>query len=306
MEVSRSFSASLITSRFLRLEHRRRPPPTHFYAEFPKRRDARRLLRSFSLRPTRNGGCSQDSILRCVPRAGWRTSADPTNRPSSPIPCLNASTSAKSGKAPSRRISSKSRSTRTRSSSSRNLTPRKRKETGLQAVFKEVFPIESYDGKVDARFRSYEIGEPKIDWLECMREGQTYRRAALRDLPAQGGEGHQGGEGVHGRNSAHDAAGHVRHQRRRARRRQPVAPLARHLLRVHDPSRTARCFYSFRIIPDRGSWLEVQFDTNDLLYVYLDRQKRRRKFLATTFFRALGYRVGRGRSIKLFYTDRGS
>jgi DNA-directed RNA polymerase subunit beta len=50
-----------------------------------------------------------------------------------------------------------------------------------------------------------------------------------------------------------------------------------------------KVLYSFRIIPDRGSWLEVQFDTNDLLYIYLDRRKRRRKFLATTFLRALGY-----------------
>src|SRR6201996_8080109 len=58
--------------------------------------------------------------------------------------------------------------------------------------------------------------------------------------------------------------------------------------------------YSFRIIPDRGSWYEAQFDTSDLLYVYLDRKKRRRKFLTTTFFRALGY--GSDADIlKLFY-----
>src|SRR5258707_6171904 len=50
-----------------------------------------------------------------------------------------------------------------------------------------------------------------------------------------------------------------------------------------------KVLFSFRIIPDRGSWLEVQFDTNDLLYIYLDRRKRRRKFLATTFLRAIGY-----------------
>ena len=36
-----------------------------------------------------------------------------------------------------------------------------------------------------------------------------------------------------------------------------------------------RWLYGFRIIPDRGTWLEVQFDTNDLLYVYLDRRRRR-------------------------------
>ena len=50
-----------------------------------------------------------------------------------------------------------------------------------------------------------------------------------------------------------------------------------------------KLLHGFRIIPDRGSWIEVQFDTSDLLYVYLDRRKRRRKFLATTFLRALRY-----------------
>ena len=46
--------------------------------------------------------------------------------------------------------------------------------------------------------------------------------------------------------------------------------------------------YSFRIIPYRGSWLEGAFDTNDLIHIYIDRKKRRRKILATTFIRALG------------------
>src|SRR5438045_4741434 len=61
-----------------------------------------------------------------------------------------------------------------------------------------------------------------------------------------------------------------------------------------------KVLYSFRIIPDRGSWIEVQFDTADLLYIYLDRRKRRRKFLATTCLRALGYGSDE-EVIKLFY-----
>ena len=52
--------------------------------------------------------------------------------------------------------------------------PSKRKNMGLQAVFTEVFPIESYDGKCVLDFHSYEVGEPKHDWLECLREGITY------------------------------------------------------------------------------------------------------------------------------------
>ena len=50
----------------------------------------------------------------------------------------------------------------------------KRKNLGMQAVFTEVFPIESYDGKCVLDYHSYEIGEPKQDWLECLREGVTY------------------------------------------------------------------------------------------------------------------------------------
>src|SRR5438309_1649323 len=50
----------------------------------------------------------------------------------------------------------------------------KRKNQGLQAVFKEVFPIESYDEKAVLDFSHYEIGEPKLSALEAQREGQTY------------------------------------------------------------------------------------------------------------------------------------
>src|SRR5688572_7375965 len=56
--------------------------------------------------------------------------------------------------------------------------------------------------------------------------------------------------------------------------------------------------HSFRIIPDRGSWYEAQFDTSDLLYVYLDRKKRRRKFLTTTLFRALSFLDHEGKESK--------
>jgi DNA-directed RNA polymerase subunit beta len=52
---------------------------------------------------------------------------------------------------------------------------------------------------------------------------------------------------------------------------------------------SGKSIYSYRIIPDRGSWLEVQFDINDLIFIYLDKKRRRRKFLITTFLRAIGY-----------------
>ncbi|RME94549.1 MAG: DNA-directed RNA polymerase subunit beta, partial [Verrucomicrobia bacterium] len=55
-----------------------------------------------------------------------------------------------------------------------DLDPKKRKNIGLQAVFNEVFPIESYDGRTELKYDHYDVGEAKMGWLECLREGLTY------------------------------------------------------------------------------------------------------------------------------------
>jgi DNA-directed RNA polymerase subunit beta len=164
----------------------------------------------------------------------------------------------------------------------------KRKNLGLQAVFTEVFPIESYDGKCVLDFHSYEIGEPKLDWLECLREGLTYgaplyvtfllkeekgtkeEKVFMGELPLMTPQGTfviNGAERV------------IVSQLHRS-------PGLAFEATQHPNGKT---LHSFRIIPDRGSWYEAQFDTSDMLYVYLDRKKRRRKFLTTTLFRALSF-----------------
>jgi DNA-directed RNA polymerase subunit beta len=56
----------------------------------------------------------------------------------------------------------------------RGIEPKKRKVVGLQAVFKEVFPIESYDQKMVLDFVQYEIGDPKLNSLEAIHEAETY------------------------------------------------------------------------------------------------------------------------------------
>jgi len=175
----------------------------------------------------------------------------------------------------------------------------KRKNIGLQAVFTEVFPIESYDGKTVLDFHTYEIGEAKQDWLECLREGLTFgaplhvtfllkdeaggkeEKVFMGELPLMTPQGTfviNGAERV------------VVSQLHRS-------PGIAFEATQHPNGKT---LHSFRIIPDRGSWYEAQFDTSDLLYVYLDRKKRRRKFLTTTFFRALGYGSD-SEILKLFY-----
>jgi DNA-directed RNA polymerase subunit beta len=181
-----------------------------------------------------------------------------------------------------------------------DLTPGKRKETGLQAVFKEVFPIESYDEKVTLDFSSYDIGEPKLSIRESMREGQTF--SAPLHVTFQLKE-------EHGTKEEKVYMGEIPLMTPQGTfvingaERVVVSQLHRSPGICFESSLhlNGKVLYSFRIIPDRGSWVEVQFDTNDLLYVYLDRRKRRRKFLATTFLRALGYGSDED-IIKLFYS----
>src|SRR5881397_165122 len=180
-----------------------------------------------------------------------------------------------------------------------NVAPTRRKNMGLQAVFKEVFPIESYDGKCVLDYHSYDIGEPKNDWLESLREGITFgaplyvtfllkeekgtkeEKVFMGELPLMTPQGTfviNGAERV------------------------IVSQLHRSPGLAFEATQhpNGKMLHSFRIIPDRGSWYEAQFDTSDLLYVYLDRKKRRRKFLTTTFFRALGYSSDAD-VLKLFY-----
>ena len=59
-----------------------------------------------------------------------------------------------------------------------------------------------------------------------------------------------------------------------------------------------KTLYIAQIIPYRGSWVEFEYDTKNLLYVRID---RKRKFLATVFLRALGLR-GADEIIRTFYT----
>ncbi|MBP7009060.1 MAG: DNA-directed RNA polymerase subunit beta [Kiritimatiellae bacterium] len=178
--------------------------------------------------------------------------------------------------------------------------PNKRRPVGLQAVFKEVFPIESYDGNCTLDFVKYEITPPKQSAFESLKEGEshtaalhvTFRlksQAEVREETVFMGEvpliTEQGTFIINGAERVIVSQLH----------RSPGICFEQ---TVHA---NGTLLHSFRIIPDRGSWVEVQFDTSDLLNIYLDRKKRRRKFLATTFLRALGYGTD-DELLGLFYT----
>ncbi|MCS1408202.1 MAG: DNA-directed RNA polymerase subunit beta [Verrucomicrobia subdivision 3 bacterium] len=180
----------------------------------------------------------------------------------------------------------------------------KRRPSGLQSVFKEVFPIESYDGKCVLNFCSYRIGKSKNDWsqykgvksifafgpewMKCLHEGLTYGAPLYVKFRLQDEQGTKEEEVFMGELPLMTPQGTFVIN---GAERVIVSQLHRSPGLAFEATQhsNGKMLHSFRIIPDRGSWYEAQFDTSDMLYVYLDRKKRRRKFLTTTFFRALGY-----------------
>jgi DNA-directed RNA polymerase subunit beta len=174
----------------------------------------------------------------------------------------------------------------------KEVSPGDRSDTGLQAVFREVFPIKSYDEAIELDFVSYDIEDPKITSLDSLRNSESFSAALYVTFKLKDETGTKK-ERVY--------MGELPMMTRRGTfiingaERVIVSQLHRSPGICFETSQhlNGKMLHSFRIIPDRGSWLEVQFDTNDLLYVYLDRRRRRRKFLATTFLRVLGYPTDR-------------
>lgn len=180
--------------------------------------------------------------------------------------------------------------------------PEERDNIGLQEVFNEIFPIKSYDEKTILEYLSYNLGVPKYTPEECIRRGITYNvtlRVKFRLTDETGikeEEVYMGTVPVMTDKGTFIING---------AERVVVSQLHRSPGICFEQDRHPRgnIIYSFRIIPYRGSWLEGMFDTNDLIYIYIDRKKRRRKILATTFIRALGYSTN-GDIIEEFFSTR--
>ncbi len=166
--------------------------------------------------------------------------------------------------------------------------PTQRETVGLEAVFSEVFPIESYDSRCHLEYVSYNVVPPRETEIEAIREGVTYSVSLYVKLRLRE-EDHIKDEEIY--------MGELPMVSERGSfiingaERVIVSQLHRSPGIAFEESvhTSGKILHAFRIIPDRGTWLEVQFDQNDLLYVYLDRRRRRRKFLLTTLLRAMGY-----------------
>ncbi|MBN1531399.1 MAG: DNA-directed RNA polymerase subunit beta [Spirochaetes bacterium] len=171
----------------------------------------------------------------------------------------------------------------------------KRKKQGLQAVFDEVFPIESPHEDVILEFIDYEVGTPKYSENECKERDVTFAaplKAAIRlirkdsmevreqivymgDIPLMTDRGTfiiNGAERVVV-NQLHRSPG---------------------IFFFFEENERV---YNARIIPDRGSWLEFEMDTKGYLIARIDRKK---KFPVTLMIKAMGYETDE-EVVKLFY-----
>ena len=175
--------------------------------------------------------------------------------------------------------------------------PEQRIDQGIQAAFKSVFPIESYNGSVILDFVSYRLEKPRFDVVECQQRGLVYScplRVVMRlvifnksgsgkkpkDIIEQ--EVYLGDMPLMTDNGTFVING---------TERVIVSQLHRSpgVIFDHDGGKThasRKLLFTARIIPYRGSWLDLEFDPKDLLYIRID---RRRKLPATIMLRALGY-----------------
>src|SRR5712692_10447215 len=184
----------------------------------------------------------------------------------------------------------------------RVLSPEKRMDSGLQGVFRSVFPIKDFNETASLEFVSYALGEPKYSVEECHQRGMTYAaplkvtiQLVLWDVDQQTGartiKNVKEQEVYFGEVPLMTAQGTFMVN---GTERVIVSQLHRSpgVFFDHDKGKThasGKLLYSARIIPYRGSWIDFEFDPRDILYVRID---RRRKFHATVLLRALGMTTG--------------
>jgi DNA-directed RNA polymerase subunit beta len=172
-----------------------------------------------------------------------------------------------------------------------------RTSTGLQEVFRSIFPISDFSGKSQLEFYRYDFDAPKYDVDECKQRGVTYSAPlrvsfrlivwdideetgakSVRDIKEQ--EVYMGDIPLMTENGTFIINGIERVVVSQMHRSPGV-------FFDHDSGKShssGKYLFSARVIPYRGSWLDFEFDAKDIVFARID---RKRKLLATTFLMAL-------------------
>jgi DNA-directed RNA polymerase subunit beta len=176
--------------------------------------------------------------------------------------------------------------------------PGGRPDEGLQAVFKSVFPIKDFSNTSQLDFVSYEFDPPKYDVDECRQRGMTYAaplkvtlRLIVFDVDEETGarsvkdikeqDVYMGDIPLMTNNGTFVVNGTERVIVSQMHRSPGV-------FFDHDKGKThssGKLLFAARIIPYRGSWLDIEFDAKDIVHARID---RRRKIPVTSLLYALG------------------
>ncbi len=166
----------------------------------------------------------------------------------------------------------------------RDVPADKRADQGLEEVFREVFPLESYDGQIRLEYINYSFGSEKYSTEECKRRGVTYSAALKVKLRLITPVDIKEQEVYFGDFPFMTSTGtFIINGDERVVVSQIQRPPGVSFEEELHP--TGKSIYHGRIIPSRGAWFEVKFDLNNILLAYVD---RRRNFPATQILRIMG------------------
>jgi DNA-directed RNA polymerase subunit beta len=177
--------------------------------------------------------------------------------------------------------------------------PEERGTFGLHGVFKSVFPIKDFSESASLEYVKYSLGEPKYDVDECRQKELTYAvplkvllRLVVWDVNPE-----TGARNIRDVKEQEVYFGEVPLMTEggtfiiNGTERVIVSQLHRSpgVFFNHDKGKASsggKLLFYARLIPNRGSWIDFEFDTKDIIYVRID---RKRKFLAAVVLKALGY-----------------
>ena len=170
---------------------------------------------------------------------------------------------------------------------------------GFDRVFKSIFPIEDLNDKATLEYISYRLDKPKFDVEECISRGLTYSAALkcklrlvvyeidqennTKDILSAKEQEVYMGEVPMMTNSGTFITNGVQRVVVNQMHRSPG------VFFDHDKGKShasGKLLFNCRVIPNRGSWLDFEFDVKDFLYFRIDRKK---KIFITTLLQALGY-----------------
>ena len=170
---------------------------------------------------------------------------------------------------------------------------------GFDRVFKSIFPIEDINDKASLEYVSYRLEKPKFDVEECITRGLTYSAALkctlrlvvfdinqeenTKDILSAKEQEVYMGEVPMMTNSGTFITNGVQRVVVNQMHRSPG------VFFDHDNGKShasGKLLFNCRVIPNRGSWLDFEFDVKDLLYFRIDRKK---KLLVSTLLQALGF-----------------